>query len=154
MRSMIAALLMCIACVQAGQAACRDDLVTLKGDWGEARFVVEVADTPDSRAQGLMFRETLPTRSGMLFVYEQPQRVAFWMKNTLIPLDMVFVDETGRVQRVHHEAIPGDLTSIAGGSDILVVLEINGGLARRFGIGAGDVMQHPAIRQEVAIWPC
>ena len=135
-------------------AACRDDLVALRGDWGEARFSVEIADTDESRAQGLMFVEKMPTRTGMLFVYDAPQRAVFWMKNTLIPLDMIFVRANGVVQHVHHEAVPGDLTSIDGGQNVLMVLEINGGLARRYGISAGDQLQHPRLPQDLAIWSC
>jgi uncharacterized membrane protein (UPF0127 family) len=139
--------------IAAPAETCRDDTVFLRGDWGSARFTVEVVDTVRSRAQGLMFRESLPRSRGMLFVYERPSFVAFWMKNTLIPLDMIFVDQHGVVQRVHHQAIPGDLTQIPGGDGILAVLEINGGLARAMGIVAGSEMRHPAF-QDDAVWPC
>jgi hypothetical protein len=76
------------------------------------------------------------------------------MKNTLIPLDMVFADGAGVVQRVHENAIPGDLTGIPGGANIQFVLEINGGMADRLGIGVGSEMRHPAIPDEVAVWSC
>lgn len=138
----------------ASYAACTPERVSLRGNYGEAHFNVEIADDPQERSQGLMFRETLPQSSGMLFIYDAPQSVSFWMKNTLIPLDMIFVDETGTVRRVAPMAIPGDLTSIPGGDDILVVLEINGGLARRLGIEAGAVMRHPVFSSDVAVWPC
>ena len=72
----------------------------------------------------------------MLFVYEGPRRVAFWMKNTLIPLDMIFADATGRVTRVHANAVPLDETPIDGGEGVQFVLEINGGLADAAGAGA------------------
>ena len=133
---------------------CQDDTVFLRGDWGSARFAVDVADTPAERSQGLMFVESMPTMSGMLFVYEREQRVSFWMKNTLIPLDMIFADGAGVVQRVHENAVPGDVTSIPGGDDIQFVLEINGGMARRLGIDAGTEMRHPAIPDETASWAC
>ncbi len=90
----------------------------------------------------------------MLFVYDRPQSVSFWMRNTLIPLDMIFADETGLVRRVHSNAIPLDETPIFGGSQILAVLEINGGLAEQFGISAGTLLQHPAFDQSTAAWPC
>ncbi|MCR9127780.1 MAG: DUF192 domain-containing protein [Rhodobacteraceae bacterium] len=135
-------------------AACAGDSVFLRGDWGQARFSVELAQTPESRARGLMFRESLPRSSGMLFVYERPRRAQFWMKNTLIPLDMIFTDRSGVVQRVHHMAVPGDLTSIDGGPDIFAVLEINGGLARSLGIVAGSEMRHPVFADGPAAWPC
>ena len=136
------------------EEACRSDTVFLRGDWGSARFTVAVADTPQDRSRGLMFVESMPAMTGMLFVYEREQTVSFWMKNTLIPLDMIFADASGVVQRVHENAIPGDLTAIPGGSDIQFVLEINGGMAERLGIDAGTEMRHPAIPSETASWAC
>ena len=88
----------------AGQAGCAENQVELRGDWGMARFGVEVADDPAERAQGLMNRESLATSSGMLFVYEGPQHATFWMKNTLIPLDMIFIDRAGNVTNIHENA--------------------------------------------------
>ncbi len=137
----------------AAHASCDAARVDLRGDWGQARFSVEVADTPASRSQGLMNRETLPRSAGMLFVYERPQPVSFWMRNTLIPLDMIFMDETGTVQRIHENAIPLDETGIPGGENIQFVLEINGGLAGRLGIEEGSVLRHPAIGDNAA-WSC
>lgn len=141
---------------QAVQAdpACRADTVLLRGDWGQARFTVEIADTPETRSQGLMFRESMPKSAGMLFVYDAPQRATFWMRNTLISLDMIFTDQRGVVQHVHHEAIPGDETVIDGGRGILTVLEINGGLARAMGIVPGSQMRHTAFSSDTAAWPC
>lgn len=149
-RALAGALLLAAGTVQ---AACRADQVDLRGGFGEMRFAVEVADDARERAQGLMHREQLGTYAGMLFVYEYPQTVAFWMKNTLIPLDMIFLDAQGRVAHIHHRAVPGDLTPIPGGNGILAVLEINGGLSERFGIKPGDVMRHPAFAQD-PLWPC
>ncbi len=134
-------------------AACELDRVDIRGDWGQARFTVEVADDIKERSLGLMNREVLPTGAGMLFVYDQPQSVMFWMKNTLIPLDMIFLDNQGRVARIHENAVPRDLTGIEGGDDIKFVLEINGGLARRLGITDGSELRHSAIGVDAA-WPC
>ncbi|MGB8623307.1 MAG: DUF192 domain-containing protein [Paracoccaceae bacterium] len=136
-----------------GAAQCADNLVQLKGDWGQARFTVELADEPDERAQGLMNREKLATSHGMLFLYASPRRVSFWMKNTLIPLDMIFMDEAGRVTRIHENARPLDETPIDGGAGVRAVLEINGGLSRRIGITEGSLLRHPALG-EAAAWPC
>lgn len=135
-------------------AACREDVVELRGDWGKARFTVEIADEPHEQAQGLMHRESMATSAGMLFVYPAPQRAAFWMRNTLIPLDMLFVDATGVVQHIHHQAVPLDETPIFGGDAVLAVLEINGGLARQLGIVPGSQMRHPAFDTQKAAWPC
>ena len=135
-------------------AACAPDAVDIRGPFGQARFNVELADTPDERAKGLMFREAMPRASGMLFLYPVPQRAQFWMKNTLIPLDMVFIDAAGRVARVHPDARPQDLTPIDGGEGVAAVLEINGGLAARLGLAAGDELRHPAFDGPAAAWPC
>ncbi len=144
------------ACVWAGAAhsACVDDRIELRGDWGTARFRIEVADDREERAQGLMHRESMATTAGMLFVYERPQAVAFWMRNTLIPLDMIFIDETGLVQHIHENAVPLDETPIPGGQNIQFVLEINGGMASRLGITEGSEIRHPSVEQGEAVWPC
>lgn len=138
----------------AGLADCSIDSLDLRGDWGQAQFSIEIADTEAERAQGLMHRSHMPRRAGMLFIYDRPQQVAFWMKNTLIPLDMIFVDRTGVVQKVHSNAIPGDLTPIQGGKGIIGVLEINGGVAESYGIGPGTQLRHNLFDQSTAIWPC
>lgn len=133
---------------------CRNDLVQIRGPWGQAQFSVEIADTPQARARGLMERQLLPRGAGMLFVYDSPQPAAFWMKNTLIALDMLFADESGRVTKVHHMAQPGDLSTIDGGRAVRAVLEIGGGLARRYGIEAGSDLRHPVFAGAPAAWPC
>ncbi len=138
----------------AGFADCAPDQIELRGDFGTARFGVAVADDPNERAQGLMFVEKMSRSKGMLFVYEQPQRVAFWMRNTLIPLDMIFAGPDGTVRRVHANAVPLDETSIPGGDGIQYVLEINGGLSDQLGIAPGTQLRHPSIKQDLAIWPC
>jgi len=134
--------------------ACRDDTVYLKGNWGEARFAVEIADDTAERAKGLMYRTELASAAGMLFVYPTPQTLSFWMRNTLIELDMLFIDPTGVVRHIHHRAQPLDETPIFGGRDLTHVLEINGGLAERMGIVEGSVMKHPSFSQDAAAWPC
>jgi len=149
---LIFALLVSAVSVQADE--CRRGSVQLRGDWGQARFAVAVADTDRSRARGLMYRRSMAPTEGMLFVYKQPGPVAFWMKNTLIPLDMIFVDQNGVVQMVHPMARPHDETPIFGGQSIKFVLEINGGIAASLGIDAGSQMRHPAIVAQGAAWPC
>ncbi|WP_187429933.1 hypothetical protein ROLI_018640 [Roseobacter fucihabitans] len=133
---------------------CREDAVFLKGDWGQARFSVEIADDAAERAQGLMHRAFMPSSSGMLFVYERPQALSFWMRNTLIPLDLLFLDASGTVKSIHHSAQPLDDTPIPGGRDLTHVLEINGGLAKAMGIVPGTVMRHPTFSGLEAVWPC
>jgi len=135
-------------------ASCLPDAVSVKGDWGQVKFRVEIADDAEERARGLMHRENLPRLSGMLFVYPSPGHLAFWMRNTLIPLDMLFIDPTGQIRHIHSNAIPLDETSISGGEGNLAVLEINGGMAEQLGIATGSVIQHPAMPQDIAEWPC
>ena len=152
--SLVTALMASILSLGSAAAACSENQVELRGDWGTARFNVEIADDPAERSQGLMNRESLPASAGMLFIYEAPQPATFWMKDTLIPLDMIFLDATGKVTRVHENAVPLDLTGIDGGRDIAAVLEINGGLAHRLGIAEGTELRHPSFDASTAIWPC
>ncbi len=133
---------------------CSPDRVDLRGDFGTVRFSVELARTPEEHSRGLMFRESMPRMAGMLFVYPREAPVSFWMRNTLIPLDMIFADDTGTIVRVHANAVPRDETPIPSGEPVLTVLEINGGLAARLGIDAGDELRSPALPQDLAAWPC
>ncbi len=142
-----------IASAAPALAQCSDDVVVLRGAWGQARFNVELADDFDERSRGLMHREAMPTSAGMLFLYDQPHHAVFWMRNTLIPLDMLFIDPQGRVLRIHENAIPLDETQIDGGTGVSAVLEINGGLAARIGIAVGSQVRHPAFG-DAALWPC
>ena len=138
----------------AAHAGCDDSVAELRGAWGTARFNIEIADTPELRAEGLMFRESLPPSSGMLFVYEKPGRATFWMKNTSIPLDMIFFDFQGLATSIHRDAIPHDTRLIDGGEDVAAALEINAGMASRFGIDVGSQIRHPSFDPQSAVWPC
>ncbi len=144
----------CLALAAAPALAgeCREDTLWLRGDWGTARFHVTVADDAGERATGLMNVRQMASSTGMLFAYEREQPVAFWMKNTFLPLDMIFADASGRVVKVHSDAVPHDETPIPSGQPTQYVLEINAGLSRRLGIAPGSEMQHPAI--ETPAWPC
>lgn len=153
MRALLAAALGVALWAGTADARCSEDRVTIVGEFGRAGFSVAVADDDMERSRGLMFVEQMPTMSGMLFVYESPRRASFWMRNTLIPLDMLFADETGRITHIHENAVPLDETPIPGGDGVQFVLEINGGLSARLGIAVGDAMQHPAIGANAAL-PC
>ncbi len=135
-------------------AKCSLDKARLIWQGGSATFKVEVRDTFESRAEGLMHRESLPKFAGMLFIYDRPQTVGFWMRNTLIPLDMLFFDETGTLVRVHENAVPLDETVINGGTNIQYVLEVNAGLSSKLGIKKGAKMEHPDVAADFAEWPC
>lgn len=154
LKGVAAGALLALFGAEAAVAGCRDDTVFLRGDWGMARFNVEIADDPQEQAQGLMHRTQMASSAGMLFVYERPQRTSFWMRNTLIPLDMLFIDQNGVVQHIHHNAVPLDETPIPGGDNVVAVLEINGGLARRMGITTGAEMRHQAFAKYAPKWPC
>ena len=150
----IAAALWIAAAASAQAGPCAADRVQARWPGGSAEFRVELADDPAERSRGLMFRESLAPMSGMFFVYEDEARRAFWMKNTLIPLDMIFADAAGRVVKVHPEAVPHDETPVPSGQPAQFVLEIAGGLAARLGLAAGAELRHPAIPPGTAAWPC
>jgi uncharacterized protein len=101
-----------------------------------------------------MDRSALPATSGMLFVFDPPEHTYFWMKDTLIPLDMIFVDATGTVTRVQANAVPQDLSIIDGGEGVAAVVEVNGGVARARGIEPGAQMRTSYLPQSTAVWPC
>ena len=101
-----------------------------------------------------MFVESMGRYKGMLFVYDAPSTVAFWLKNTLIPLDMVFLDQHGVVWHMHENAVPGSLETIPGGDNILVVLEVNGGLISKLGLVLGAEMCHPVFFETRPTWIC
>ena len=147
--------LACQLAPPAGAAeSCAWDRVDLRGDWGSARFTVEVADTPDSRAVGLMHRRSLAPQKGMLFIFESPGQVGFWMKDTLIPLDMLFFDDAGVLASLRRNTVPLSPEIISGGNNVLVVLEINAGIADRYGVNIGTEIRHPAIDDSEAAWSC
>jgi uncharacterized protein len=97
-------------------------------------FTVEVARTPDEQARGLMGRTELAADRGMLFPYNPPQTASFWMRNTLIPLDIIFIRSDGSIDRLAENAIPQDETPVASGSIIAAVLELPGGTAERLNL--------------------
>lgn len=102
------------------------------------RFRVEIADTDASRERGLMFRKSLAPDAGMLFDFRRPQNVAFWMRNTLIPLDMLFLDDEGYIINLAPSAPPLSQTRIPSGGKVLGVLELRGGRSAELGIQPGD----------------
>ena len=121
---------------------------------------IEIADDQAERAQGLMNRTELAADSGMLFIFDEPREAAFWMKNTLIPLDMLFMDAKGVIRHIHASATPLDLTPVPGAApgdpspERLMVLEIAGGEAARLGLQVGMAMSHPRLDQTQAAAPC
>lgn len=134
--------------------SCTPESLEIRDNGVQARFDIELAISPSEQQKGLMYRESMPQFAGMLFIYEWPHSVSFWMKNTLLPLDMLFIDARGVVQRLHENAEPLSTTPIPGGSGIQYVLEINGGVSAMLGFGEGAEIRYSGISQENAAWPC
>lgn len=109
-------------------------------------FNVEIADNEVKREVGLMYRRHMPDDRGMLFDFKEEAPVSFWMKNTYIPLDMIFISRHGVVKKIVENAEPLSETPIPSGGPVLAVLEINGGLAARLGIKPGDRVTHPIFK--------
>jgi len=123
----------------------RSSLTIETAGGGRFRFDIEVALTPAQQAQGLMFREKMAPDAGMLFIYDRPQPAAFWMKNTLIPLDMLFIGADGRIVNIHDRAVPLSEDAIRSAGPVKAILEINGGMSARLGIRPGDRVLHTAL---------
>lgn len=135
-RAVLLAGLLVASCAQAADTK---DITIRRADGQDVTFTVETATNDTTRAKGLMFREHLGDHHGMLFVYDRPDRISFWMKNTLIPLDMVFFREDGEIVHIERKAEPKSLTPRGPGrTDICAVLEIAGGQADENGLKIGD----------------
>ena len=117
--------------------------LTVVGANGPHKFTIELATTAAQMTQGLMYRRSLAPDAGMLFDYQAPSMATMWMKNTLIPLDMLFVDATGRIVNIHERAVPGSLATIAAAAPVRAVIELNGGTASRLAIRPGDRVIFP-----------
>jgi uncharacterized membrane protein (UPF0127 family) len=113
-------------------------------------FQVELAVTPDEQAQGLMHRESLASDAGMLFLFDPVRPVSFWMKNTLIPLDMLFIASDGRIVRIAERTTPLSTDPVPSGEPVRAVLEVRGGLSSLLGIRPGDRVIHDAFVAQAA----
>jgi len=118
----------------------------IRAQGGTQRFRIWVADTPSRQRQGLMFVRDLPADQGMLFVNEAPRPSYFWMKNTYIPLDMLFIDARGRIVAIFANTTPHSLDPVGPDVPVKAILELRGGEAARRGIRAGDRVLHSAFR--------
>jgi len=119
--------------------------ITIDTAAGSRRFSVELAVTPAQEEQGLMFRQRLAPDAGMLFVFGDTAVRTFWMKNTLIPLDMLFIAPDGRIVDIHERAVPLSEDVIPSREPARAVLELNGGTAARLGIEIGDVVRYKSF---------
>jgi uncharacterized protein len=130
-------------------AACRaQPQVRIQTQKGEVGFQVEIAATPEKRESGLMYRRDLPATHGMLFIFPAERVNSFWMKNTPIPLDMIFISRERRIVGIVHETVPFSLDSRSVPVPSQYVLEINGGLSRRYGFKTGDVVKFENVTPE------
>jgi len=117
--------------------------VVVASGYREHRFIVEIARTPEEQARGLMERQSLASDRGMLFPYSPPQPVSFWMRNTMIPLDLIFIAPGGRIARIEADAVPFAEDQLQSGVPVEAVLELNGGQAAALGIKPGDEVRWP-----------
>ena len=145
---MIRALALAFAflCLLAANAAALENfeksVLSIETAKGFQEFEVELAITPAQQSQGLMYRRDMAPKAGMLFVYNRPQPLSFWMKNTFIPLDMIFIAADGRILNIRQRTVPHSLAPVRSKGDALAVLELNGGTTSRLGIKPGDRVRH------------
>jgi uncharacterized membrane protein (UPF0127 family) len=124
-------------------AAFNKSAITIDTVAGPRHFAIELARTPEQQELGLMFRPSLAPDAGMLFDFGETKPASFWMKNTLIPLDMLFITADGRVADIHEHAEPLSEAVIASHVPVRAVLEIKGDTVAQLGIRVGDVVHHP-----------
>jgi uncharacterized membrane protein (UPF0127 family) len=141
-RGLLAALALGVCAGERVLAAPRLETVEIVTGRGRARFQVEIAATRAEQQRGLMFRKALAPDRGMLFIYKRPQPAAYWMKNTLIPLDIIYIQPDGRILSIVRNARPHDETPLSSGGLVLGVLEIAGGRAAQLGVLPGDRVLH------------
>ncbi|WP_152045709.1 DUF192 domain-containing protein [Aureimonas psammosilenae] len=138
-----------VACIlSSASAEAETSEATLVTASGVHKLEIELADTPQTRETGLMNRRDMPSHHGMLFEFGETRPVTMWMKNTLISLDMLFLDEKGVVTHLKERAKPESLDLIPSGGPVRYVLELNGGAADRYGVKIGDRLHHASIGQK------
>jgi uncharacterized membrane protein (UPF0127 family) len=122
--------------------------VSIESAKGEVSFQVEIAANPEKREVGLMYRRELPPNRGMLFIFPAEKVNSFWMKNTPIPLDMIFISRERKIVGIVHDTVPFSLDGRSVTVPSQYVLEINGGLSRRYGFKAGDAVRFDDVAPE------
>jgi uncharacterized membrane protein (UPF0127 family) len=110
---------------------------------GVHTFAVELALTPEQQAKGLMFRKELPEGQGMLFDFKREQEATFWMRNTYVPLDIIFIRADGRIHRIAANTVPLSEALVSSGGPVRAVLEVVAGTSKKLGIAPGDRVAHP-----------
>ena len=127
-------------------ASVKSELSIITSNGSKHNFLVEVARTEEEKKIGLMFRRTLAKNAGMLFLYKREALRLMWMKNTFIPLDILFIDKKGVIKRVVKRTIPHSLATISSRQSVLAVLELRGGITSSLEIKKGDRIEHPAFK--------
>ncbi len=127
-----------------------DNKLTIRAGKTDHQFLIEVADNDVTREKGLMFRKALASDHGMLFVFHEVSEQNFWMKNTLIPLDIIFISKDGKIVKIHQMAKPNDLTLIPSGQPVAAALEIKGGEAARRHLKEGNRVIYPLFAKTLA----
>ncbi len=123
-----------------------NNALVIKTRTGWHEFRVEIARRPKQQAQGLMFRRKMAADAGMLFIYRSAKPASMWMKNTFIPLDLLYIDGTGKIVGFHQRAVPQSLEVITSKQPVRAVLEVNAGTAARLQLAIGDRVLHPAFQ--------
>ena len=126
-------------------ASVKSELSIITSNGSRHNFLVEVARTEEEKKIGLMFRKTLAQNAGMLFLYQREAIRLMWMKNTFIPLDILFIDKKGVISRVVKRTVPHSLATISSRQSVLAVLELRGGITSSLDIKKGDRVEHPAF---------
>ena len=121
--------------------------LTIETAAGPKKFTIELATTELQREQGLMYRTRMAANAGMLFIYPSVQPIAMWMKNTYIPLDMVFIAADGTIQNIQERAVPQSLATVASTGLAKAALELNGGVVEQLGIKPGDKVIATGLNQ-------
>jgi len=146
-RALALAWAFCLFVAGVAYAQALEPLTIIQQNGQKQSFQVEVARTEADRAQGLMFRRSMPADRGMLFDFGRVEPVAMWMQNTYLSLDMLFIRPDGTIARIAANTEPLSTRTIPSGEPVLAVLELNAGTAARLGIKAGDSIEHPLFRR-------
>ena len=125
----------------------RTELMIVTAAGAQHKFTTQWAKTWQQKQHGLMFRKQLPLDQGMLLDYDPPQPASIWMRNTLIPLDILFIRADGTIESIFNGAKPRDETPMPSKGDVRAVLELNAGVTRLLGIQPGDKVEHPIFKQ-------
>lgn len=139
MARLMATAALCLGMAQAVLAMEQGEIVIQTPEGVSHTFAVEIVETPQEMAMGLMFRQSLDAEAGMLFLYPSPRPTSFWMKNTFLPLDMLFIGADGVIHHIAERTVPQSTASVPSNGPVRAVLEINGGTSDRLGIIEGSI---------------